>query len=223
MYNALFTFIALFSITSSFAQDDTTIPTETVINDGSLVDFQAFLDLAMEVQAHRAERKVSIAEFQNMSQEKNTIILDTRSKEMYDAKHIKGAIHLNFADFNQFSLFELIPDTNTRILIYCNNNFIEGPTLMDQDFFASKVSIPEPIIYTIDGEEIDTSDPESVALFDPGKVVLNPLKPLGITMALNIPTYINLYGYGYKNVFELKDLIFVNSGVVEFEGTAVVN
>ena len=26
-------------------------------------------------------------------------------------------------------------------------------------------------------------------------------------LALNIPTFINLYGYGYENIFELKDRI----------------
>lgn len=42
-----------------------------------------------------------------------------------------------------------------------------------------------------------------------------------ITLALNIPTYINLYGYGYKNVYELSELISVFLPVIEFEGTAV--
>lgn len=27
-----------------------------------------------------------------------------------------------------------------------------------------------------------------------------------ITLALNIPTYLNLYGYGYKNVYELNEI-----------------
>ena len=56
----------------------------------------------------------------------------------------------------------MIPDKNTRILIYCNNNFIsKRRSLLDK-------SLP---------------------------------------LALNIPTFINLYGYGYKNVYELKDRI----------------
>jgi hypothetical protein len=40
-------------------------------------------------------------------------------------------------------------------------------------------------------------------------------------LALNIPTYINLYGYGYKNVYELDELVNVNDKRIEFEGTAV--
>lgn len=40
-------------------------------------------------------------------------------------------------------------------------------------------------------------------------------------LALNIPTFINLYGYGYKNVYELSSLLSVNDPKLEFEGTAV--
>ena len=38
-------------------------------------------------------------------------------------------------------------------------------------------------------------------------------------MALNIPTYVNLYGYGYRNVFELDELLEVKDPRVVFEGT----
>ena len=44
-------------------------------------------------------------------------------------------------------------------------------------------------------------------------------KPL--MMALNIPTYINLYGYGYRNVYELHELVKVTDPRIEFEGTIV--
>jgi hypothetical protein len=38
-------------------------------------------------------------------------------------------------------------------------------------------------------------------------------------MALNIPTYINLYGYGYHNVYELNELVKVRDPRIAFEGT----
>ena len=38
-------------------------------------------------------------------------------------------------------------------------------------------------------------------------------------MALNIPTYVNLYGYGYKNVYELNELVNVKDSRIEFEGS----
>jgi hypothetical protein len=38
-------------------------------------------------------------------------------------------------------------------------------------------------------------------------------------LALNIPTFINLYGYGYRNVYELSELVSVHDPRLEFEGT----
>ena len=154
----------------------------------SMVDFDAFEKLTAEVKKHRLSHMVSLDSFLLMSKEKNVIILDTRSDSMYNAKHIKGAIHLNFSDFNQYSLARLIPNRHTKILIYCNNNFGDDPV-----FFITK----------------------SVPPIKPGKTPM--------TLALNIPTYINLYGYGYKNVFELSQLISVNNSKISFEGTAVEN
>lgn len=156
----------------------------------SLVDYEAFKKLVIEVEPHRAERLVNLTDFNTMSRQENTIILDTRSKEMYDAKHIKGSIHLNFSDFTQDNLEKLIPSKDTRILIYCNNNFED-----DQIYFATKSYVPP----------------------------LEDKNELGITMALNIPTYINLYGYGYKNVYELSELISVLDSRIQLEGTAVFN
>jgi rhodanese-related sulfurtransferase len=37
-------------------------------------------------------------------------------------------------------------------------------------------------------------------------------------MALNIPTFINLHGYGYRNVWELADVIGTGDAGVEWEG-----
>jgi hypothetical protein len=36
-------------------------------------------------------------------------------------------------------------------------------------------------------------------------------------MALNIPTFINLHGYGYRNVWELADVIGTGDPGVEWE------
>ncbi len=40
-------------------------------------------------------------------------------------------------------------------------------------------------------------------------------------LALNIPTFINLYGYGYKNIYELSSLVSAKSKQLGFEGTSV--
>jgi rhodanese-related sulfurtransferase len=152
----------------------------------SKVDFDAFETLTKEVKDYRKDRLVSLDKFLTYSKEKNTIILDTRSTEMYNRKHVKGAIHLDFTDFTQANLRRLIPSTNTRILIYCNNNFDK-----DQIAFVTKSITPR--------------FPEQKEL----------------TLALNIPTFINLYGYGYKNVYELSDLVSVFNPAIQFEGTDV--
>jgi hypothetical protein len=163
-----------------------------------LVDYDAYEKIVSEVKEHRAERLISTDKFVEMSKMDNVVILDTRSKEMYDAKHIEGAIHLNFSDFTQENLEALFPSRDVKILIYCNNNFGD-----DQKYFATKGYVaPAPeIVMDI---SIDSRIPMS-----------------GITMALNIPTYINLYGYGYKNVYELSELISVFDPRIKLEGTAV--
>jgi hypothetical protein len=40
-------------------------------------------------------------------------------------------------------------------------------------------------------------------------------------LALNIPTFINLYGYGYKNIYELSSLLTADDPKLIFEGTDV--
>jgi Rhodanese-like domain len=172
----------------------------------ALVDFDAYEKLMIEVKKHRATRLVDVNEFLNMSKEKGTVILDTRSDAMYKAKHIKGAIHLDFTDFTARNLYNLIPDNNTRILIYCNNNFDAEPI-----YFETKSSLKPRVLVIKNGKPI---------LVDP-KTAKEDKKPL--TLALNIPTYINLYGYGYKNVYELSELVNTSFDKrIVFEGEAVM-
>jgi Rhodanese-like domain len=153
----------------------------------SKVDFEGFLKLSEETYQYRKDRLVDLDLFLEMAKDSNTIILDTRSDKMYAMKHVKGAVHLNFADFNVFDLMRVIPSQDTRILIYCNNNIND-----DELFFPSKMARP----------------------------VTLSRKP--ISLALNIPTFINLYGYGYRNIYELSSLVSVMDGRVQFEGAATV-
>ncbi|WP_205942983.1 rhodanese-like domain-containing protein [Pedobacter frigidisoli] len=103
----------------------------------ALVDFDAYEKLVPEVKAHRKCRLIDLETFLKMSKENGTIILDTRSDSLFNRKHIKGAIHLNFSDFTQANLLREIQNPETRILIYCNNNFSD-----DQINFASKLVLP---------------------------------------------------------------------------------
>jgi phage shock protein E len=139
------------------------------LNTGGQVNFSGFRNLTGEVEAYRADRLVSHADFQRMAREPNTIVLDARSADAYAQGHIAGAINLPFTDFTDASLREALRDENVRILIYCNNNFSNNA---------------QPVV----------------------------LKR--VELALNIQTFINLYGYGYRNVYELGDVVDFNDPAV---------
>lgn len=161
------------------------------------VSFEDFKSIVSQAEPHRASRLIDFDTFLKMSKEPGTIVLDSRSSFRYDRIHLKGARHLSFTDFTQANLAKAIPSFETRILIYCNNNF-EG----DQTDFATKIVVRP---------------------FGPRDAAAAQLraqeKPL--MMALNVPTYINLYGYGYRNVYELDELVGVKDPRVSFEGSVV--
>jgi len=161
------------------------------------VSYNDFKRLVGEVEPHRAKRLINLDTFLAMSKESGTIILDSRSAFRFDRIHLKGAKHLSFTDFTQDNLAKSIPSFETRILIYCNNNF-EG----DQIDFASKVATPRTSSSDLVSSQINSQE-----------------KP--VMMALNIPTYLNLYGYGYRNVYELNELVNVKDSRVTFEGSIV--
>ena len=209
------------------------LPTFAQDSDSPLVSFDDYEKLMAEVKEHRKTRLVDLNTFNTMSQLEEVYILDTRSKEMYDRKHVKGAIHLNFSDFTQENLDALFPNRNVAILIYCNNNFMDDADItriIADENFASKVSRPifidegslqltNPVetqtLQTADGIEFQNMN----ELEEAEPTIAVPEK--AITLALNIPTYINLFGYGYRNVYELSELISVHDPRIQFEGTEV--
>jgi hypothetical protein len=126
------------------------------------IDMDGHLTIAQAAARHRQTRRVSEAEFLRLSAEPGTVILDARSRPMYDLLHVRGAVNLSFPDITVESLRQVLPDKNTCILIYCNNNFRNAEAA-----FPSK------------------------------------LPPA----SLNLSTYITLYTYGYRNVYELAPLL----------------
>ena len=162
----------------------------------ALVSYDDYEELVEQVKKVRSTRLISFNELLKHQKDPNTVILDTRSSDLYAAKHVKGAINLPFTEFTQANLRNLIPDTNTRIIIYCNNNF-EG----DRRYFASKMFTPE--------------------MAGKMKMVKNPYSipnQNSILLPLNIPTYINLYGYGYRNIYELDELVDIDDPRVKLDG-----
>jgi phage shock protein E len=130
------------------------------------IDMDGFLKLANEAAEHRERRRVSEAEFLRLSAEPGVIVLDARSRQKFDELHIDGAVNLSFPDINAGSLASLIPSKDTRILIYCNNNF-RG----NESAFATKAA----------------------------------------PASLNLSTYVALYTYGYRNVYELEPWLDVKA------------
>ena len=135
------------------------------------IDYNGFQSLTREVHLYRAGRLVSLAQFQAMAREPNTIILDARSADAFQRGHIDGAINLSFTDFTAKSLADAIGDPQTRILIYCNNNFSNN---------------------------------------------VQPVMLKARPLALNIQTFINLYGYRYRNVYELSETVDFNDPAVNW-------
>jgi len=138
------------------------------------IDMDGYLKVSKEAAEHRATRRVSEDEFNRMAAESGTIVLDARSAEKYKLMHVKGAVNLSFPDITIESLKKTIPDKDTRILIYCNNNFRNS-----ERAFPSKMP----------------------------------------TASLNLSTYIALYNYGYRNVYELAPLIDPKNSKLTFETT----
>lgn len=99
------------------------------------IRYDGFVELTQKVEPLRERSRISEATFLRMAAEPGTIILDARSKDKFDAIHIKGAVHLAFSDFTEEALAKVIPSKTTRILIYCNNNFENEPVN-----FASKIA-----------------------------------------------------------------------------------
>jgi hypothetical protein len=139
------------------------------------IDMRGYLAVANQAAAARESHRVSEEEFIRMSGEPGTIVLDARSRQKFEELHIRGAVNLSFPDITIDSLREAIPDRNTRILIYCNNNFTNAPGPF------------------------------------PGKLA---------TASLNLSTYIALYTYGYRNVYELAPLIDIRSSKLTFCSSA---
>jgi phage shock protein E len=92
-----------------------------------LIDYGRFQKIAANVAPVRERRRVTEEQFAEMAAEPGTLVLDARSADKYALRHIRGAVSLPFTDFTAESLARVIPAKSTRVLIYCNNNFLGAP------------------------------------------------------------------------------------------------
>ena len=138
--------------------------------DNPAIDMPGHLRIAAEAAEHRSTRRVSESQFIRMSREPGTVILDARSTR----NTVSGTCAARSISALRISRSRACdsPDPAARILIYCNNNFVndEGP-------FPTKLA----------------------------------------SASLNLSTYIALYNYGYRNVYELGPTIDPRRSQLEFE------
>ncbi|MDO5609768.1 MAG: rhodanese-like domain-containing protein [Pseudomonadota bacterium] len=89
----------------------------------SQIDYQGFRAIVIGSGEAREQGRLDEAAFVQAMAEDKVVLLDARSADAYRLRHVRGAINLPFTDFTAERLAAIIPDTSTRILIYCNNNF----------------------------------------------------------------------------------------------------
>ena len=116
-------FAAVLSALPAFADDSYPPPNPAI-------DMRQHIRLTEEAAKLREGRRLTEDDFLRMSREPGTVVLDARSTEMYGRLHVRGALHLSYPDFTAETLAQVIPEKTTRILIYCNNNFLNSPAFM---------------------------------------------------------------------------------------------
>lgn len=105
------------------------------------IDYVTFQQNAVQVAELRRQRRVSEEEFIRLAAEPDSVILDARSAGMFRRLHVKGAKNLSFPDITAEELAKVIPSKSTRILIYCNNNFMNAPRAFPTKAFAASLNI----------------------------------------------------------------------------------
>ncbi|PCJ02657.1 MAG: hypothetical protein COB14_01475 [Alphaproteobacteria bacterium] len=89
--------------------------------DKDVLDYKAYYNFATTLDHEK--HVLSLDKFKEMSYEENIVILDLRTKQAYDAGHMKGALHVG-ADITQNILKKLIPSKETTVLTYCTNSLV---------------------------------------------------------------------------------------------------
>lgn len=106
------------------------------------IDYDAFEASVAKVRKLRQTRRISEAEFMAMAADKDTVVLDARSAAMYARRHVRGAVNLSLPDFSETALKAIIPSKTTRVLIYCNNNFVGDQAAMIMKSAGSSLNLP---------------------------------------------------------------------------------
>jgi rhodanese-related sulfurtransferase len=110
------TLVAVVGLMNGPALADETIPNR-------LIDYAGFQKIVETSRQERESRRLTEDQFIASMKEQGAVVLDARSASKYQLRHIQGAVNLPFTDFTAGSLAGVLPTKDTKILIYCNNNF----------------------------------------------------------------------------------------------------
>jgi len=106
-----------------------------------LIDYPAFEYQVGRVGELRKLRRVTAEGFIQMAADPGTVVLDARSAEKFALMHVKGARNLSLPDFTADELAKIIPSKDTRVLIYCNNNFLNEPRAFPSKAIAVALNV----------------------------------------------------------------------------------
>ena len=106
-----------------------------------LIDYGAFQSGVERVGQVREILRLTEREFVRMAKEPSTVILDARSAEKFALLHVKGAKNLSLPDITEEELAKIIPAKSTRILIYCNNNFLNEPAAFPSKNLSASLNV----------------------------------------------------------------------------------
>ena len=109
-----------------------------------LIDYDKFQAEVGQVRDLRATHRVTESQFIRLAKDPHTVILDARSAAKFALLHVKGARNLSLPDITADELAKVIPSKSTRVLIYCNNNFLNSP-----DAFPSKLPSASLNVHTM--------------------------------------------------------------------------
>jgi rhodanese-related sulfurtransferase len=94
------------------------------------INYAQFKEIVLRGEAARELNRLSEAAFLEALESGEYVLLDARSAANFKLRHVQGAVNLPFTEFAEETLREVIPSQDSKILIYCNNNFAGSPVSM---------------------------------------------------------------------------------------------
>ena len=106
-----------------------------------LINYPGFLKNAEQVESIRNSRRLPETQFLQMMSQPGDVLLDARSAGKFKLRHLKGAVNLSLPDFTAAELRKVIPSKETKVLIYCNNNFVGSPVAFAEKRASASLNI----------------------------------------------------------------------------------